>query len=332
MLVNLCPQCRRIHASDAQRCSACGAELGEGDSWWPSQPLPAEGEGSLWLDVSAPARAVPVPPEAGPLHLDLTLREVGVPPAQPAAVRGPVAAQGRAAAETGRAARPQAAPVAEPAGWRASTPTPASTPSPKTPDALTLERAAALARAAPQPARRPPPATPGVAAAATASPATRSTQKVARRGEVRRARLRSATPAHPAANEVLVLDPDAGSRGLLRELLQGFGFVVTETAAVAHAAALAAAQPFVAAFLDIRLDAADGGGGIDLCRRLRQDAAQRGAGTLLVLMAADLSPVDRVRADLAGFDDTLVKPASRGAVAGVLDGHGVALPADARRA
>ncbi|MFY9510123.1 MAG: hypothetical protein WAQ05_04020, partial [Rubrivivax sp.] len=52
---------------------------------------------------------------------------------------------------------------------------------------------------------------------------------------------------------------------------------------------------------------------------------------LRVLTSAPLSPVQRVRASLAGFDEVLAKPVSRGNVARVLDARGIVLPSDARR-
>jgi hypothetical protein len=51
----------------------------------------------------------------------------------------------------------------------------------------------------------------------------------------------------------------------------------------------------------------------------------------LVLVAARLQPTDRVRAALAGCDETILKPMSRGVVARVLDVRGISLPSDERR-
>jgi hypothetical protein len=51
---------------------------------------------------------------------------------------------------------------------------------------------------------------------------------------------------------------------------------------------------------------------------------------LLVLASAALQPMDRVRAELAGCDETIVKPVTRGSVAGALDKRGIALPVDPR--
>lgn len=184
-------------------------------------------------------------------------------------------------------------------------------------------------------ARRPPPA--AAARPATEAPsadelARRRANKVAARGAVRRARLQNVAAQLSTAPEILVLDRDAGARYELCALLQAFGFQVQATADTAEAAALAASGRFAAAFVDVALDAADGGTGIELCRRVREsNQRQGGAGTLLVLVAAQLRPLDRVRADLAGCDEAIVKPVSRGSVAKVLDERGIPLPSDARR-
>jgi CheY-like chemotaxis protein len=163
-----------------------------------------------------------------------------------------------------------------------------------------------------------------------ADKAARAALKVARRGAVRRDRLQSTAAASAAAPDVLVLDADDTACHQMCSLLRGFGFGVRSTANVAEAFALATAQPFVAVFADVALDGS--GGGIGLFQHVRGTAQRHGAGsTLLVLAAARLSHIDRVRAELAGCDEAITKPVSRGSVARVLDSHGVALPSDARR-
>lgn len=148
----------------------------------------------------------------------------------------------------------------------------------------------------------------------------------AKRAAVRRARNRAAAAALPdTVPEVLVLDADTPARAKLRDLLVGFGFGVHVVDGVPRAAALLGERPFIAAFFDIAVDETDGGAGIELCRLAKQ------RGTLVVLVAPPLSPVQRVRADLAGVDEVLAQPVRRGDVARVLDARGVALPSDARR-
>ena len=164
--------------------------------------------------------------------------------------------------------------------------------------------------------------------------AARAAKKIARRAAVRHARLsaHSVTPGSAAEPpKMLVLDADVAARSLLCELLRGFGFEVYPVPDTARACALVGTRPFAAVFADVALDAADDGAGIELCRKVRQDGVSRGGdGALLVLVASRLSPVDRVRADLAGCAEAILKPVTRSSVARVLDTHGIALPADAR--
>jgi CheY-like chemotaxis protein len=160
------------------------------------------------------------------------------------------------------------------------------------------------------------------------SHAARAEARAARRAAVRLARLQgSAADNGHFVPEVLVLDRDAVARDTLSGLLRLFGFGVIGVADANRAALLLAERPFTAVFADIALDGADGGIGIEFCRRLREAAAPK----VLVLVSAPLKGVDRVRAQLLGFDGMLPKPARRGDVARVLDARGVALPCDARR-
>lgn len=164
-----------------------------------------------------------------------------------------------------------------------------------------------------------------------ADPAARAANKIARRAAVRRARV-AATP-RPALTDVLVYDSDDSARHLLCSLLLGFGFGVRSAPSVDEAAALAATQGFVAAFVDI------GAAGVndavlDLLEKLRSASGDASGAPppLRVLVAAQLRPLDRVRADLAGCSAVLSKPLSRSSVARVLDVAGIALPSDARHA
>lgn len=157
-------------------------------------------------------------------------------------------------------------------------------------------------------------------------------RKAERRAAVRKSRLRGKTAAGGAstASEVLVFDPHEAERDRLCKLLRDFGFNVFAVGRVDEATALAASHTFAAAFVEIALDAADGGAGIDLCQQVRSAGAGHG-GTLLILTATRLKPMDRVRAELAGCEETLLKPVTRGNVAGVLDSRGIALPIDRRQ-
>lgn len=165
--------------------------------------------------------------------------------------------------------------------------------------------------------------------------AARAMKKAAKRAEVRRLRSRDNAAAGgiaPFTPEVLVLDADEAAREALCSLLRGFGFDVHAAAGMAEAAAVATTQSIVAIFVDLALRSDDGGDGIDLCKYILGSGWLHGDGaSALVLVAAQLRPMDRVRAQLAGCAAALLKPTSRGAVAGVLDARGITLPSDARR-
>ncbi len=155
-------------------------------------------------------------------------------------------------------------------------------------------------------------------------------QRAERRAEVRRARLQGMVRPADQVPEVLVVDVDDGARAQLVTLLLAFGFGVHSVATPARAHALLDATPFVAVFADVPLDGSDEGAGIAFCKHAKLPVD--GHTPLLVYVARSPTAIDRVRAQLAGCDDMIPKPPTRGHVAGVLDMHGVALPSDARRA
>jgi hypothetical protein len=182
--------------------------------------------------------------------------------------------------------------------------------------------------------------------------ADRAAQRAARRAQVRRDRVRDREPATPSATvtatpsaavtasatatasapnaaELLVLCAAEADCGELCTLLRNFGFAVRVMPAPP---ALAAPWPHGAVFVAMTMRTGDGGDAIDLCSQVRENS--RLPGTLkpvLVLVAEQLSATDRVRAGLAGCNEILLGPATRGSVARVLEARGVALPSDARR-
>jgi CheY-like chemotaxis protein len=289
MNFHLCPHCRQVNDADALVCEACGRELAADETVPGALQRSADGRsaGALWLDE-------PVPP------VELTLREIVAMTA--AAPRPPTAA---AAGDTRAAASPS--------------PLPPLPPLPPIVDDVLLR---AVEAAPPEPAA-------SLAGSARSSPADRAAEaRAARRAAVRRARLQAAGVAgDDFVPEVMVMDSDNATRDALCSLLRGFGFGVHAVPDAPRAAALIAERPFTAVFVDIALDGADGGHGIEMCRRLHEATSS----TALVLVSAPLNTVDRVRAQLLGFDSVLAKPAQRGDVARVLDARGIALPSDARR-
>lgn len=195
---------------------------------------------------------------------------------------------------------------------------------------------------APQPTEElvdsgPPPAAqrPVEFGTATADRAAQRALKAERRAGVRRARLRQASAgqgSEPVVADVLVLESDPDTRAALCSLLEMFGFVVHAMDKSAPALLLVASRPLAAAFVGIDLDTDDGSHGLDRCKRLSEACRQRGGdATVLVGVAAPLRPMDRVRAELAGCDEAIVKPVTRGGVAHVFDVRGIAMPRDARQ-
>jgi CheY-like chemotaxis protein len=158
-------------------------------------------------------------------------------------------------------------------------------------------------------------------------------KKAERRAAVRRTRLRGKKAADPelALTDVLVCDAHEGEREAMCSLLRGFGFHVYAVNRAEDALPLLVSRRFVAAFVDIALDESDGGAGVQLCQKWHELDQRRGVHSLLVLASAALQPMERVRAQMAGCDKILVKPVTRGSLAGALDSHGVALPADPRK-
>ena len=159
--------------------------------------------------------------------------------------------------------------------------------------------------------------------------AERAEQRDARRAQVRRDRRHDDDAGEASRSpEMLLLCAESDEGSALCQLLRAFGFAVQVRATLPD---LPAPWPFVAVFVDraLRLDGSDG---IELCHQTRERSRLPGERRpLLILSAATLSATDRVRAGLAGCNEILVGPVTRGALAGVLDARGIALPSDARR-
>ena len=161
--------------------------------------------------------------------------------------------------------------------------------------------------------------------------AERSEQRAARRAQVRLDRLRDAhdTAPAPTVPEVLVLAADTRADAPLCELLQAFGFTVNVLGQLPESPA---PWPFVAVFVDVTRGVAGGGDAIELCNDVRERS--RLPGTLkpaLMLVADQLGSIERVRAGLAGCNEILLGPLTRGHVARALEARAIALPSDARR-
>jgi CheY-like chemotaxis protein len=298
MFIHRCQVCHRLLSAGAERCAGCATAVQAGFAQ--TQPPPARAKpassGAIWLD-------------------DLTQP-------QPQATNG---ARRTAATVPGELHELTITLLDVQAGAPASVQRCVASALPQA-DALLLSTH--QARLAPAPAAEGAPVV-----LQPAQPKTvQARRKAERRAAVRKSRLRgkAAAGAASTASAVLVFDPHEAERNRLCNLLRDFGFRVFAAGRVDEAAALAASHNFAAAFVEIAFDAADGGAGIDLCKQVHAGGACRG-DTLLVLTASRLQPMDRVRAELAGCDETLLKPVTRGNVAGVLDSRGIALPIDRRQ-
>ena len=115
--------------------------------------------------------------------------------------------------------------------------------------------------------------------------------------------------------------------------LRILGFTVFQATTASEAAAQAASRPFSAVFANVAFDGErDGGLGIAMCRTVKTVGQRHGTETLFVVVVSQgLSPMDRVRAELAGCDETLVQPVRRADIARVFDTRGIPLPYDPRR-
>jgi CheY-like chemotaxis protein len=292
MIVNLCPACRRANAVEARQCRGCGARLEEPDT----QPLAVRARGSagaIWLDdlVSPPGTDAPVTGRSAPAEPALSLTLLDIDTRSAVESVSPALKQGQDNEEFV-----------------------VSDPEPR--PAVTFPEIEAPASEGPRKAG-----------------SSGKNGKAERRAAVRRTRLRGrkATDPELPLTDVLVCDAHEGERETLRSLLRGFGFHVYAVNRAEEALPLLVSRRFVAAFVDIALDESDGGAGIQLCQKWHELDQRRGVHSLLVLASAELQPMERVRAQMAGCDKILVKPVTRGSLAGALDSHGVALPADPRK-
>ena len=320
MLTNLCPACRRVNADDAQNCLVCGADLGEADTV--RLPLHPKAQhhsaGALWLDDLV---VPPVVPQVVPQIVPNL-----VPPVGPQIVPHLV---------PNVESLPQSEIDAEPFSLTLRDLDPPADP-PREDTPMTLE----LVRSDPE-AQRPvmaPSRVQPTAKTPSDNPAHTPRPRADRRAAVRHGRHRRepATPrSEPTAAAALVVGAPNPTREALCEMLQAFGFIVHATDNSAEALARAAASSLRVAFVSAEWHSASGDSienGLNLCSRLRQAEAHIGdSRAVLVLMVKDMRPMDRVRSELAGCDDALSSPITRGSVARLLHARHIHLPADPRR-
>ena len=305
-----CPHCAARNDVTSTRCRACGTALTPGATGLVRLPFPSsDGSGdsgsaatdgalprlsmqdALWTDDTTVPSPLELTPEA--VALTVNLLDLGDPKASPGA-------------QPESPLHPQLV---------------RSDPEPAFPAAVEAEPAAEQA-------------TEGIGIAAPKGAAP-ETAKAAHRAAVRHARLARESPeigATVGPPDVLVLDDNDAARAQLCSLIEGFGFRAHAARTHAEARAMLATRGFVAVFLDIVLSGTARDAAADLCQRVKQAPAHAsGRAAALLIVGSGARPVDRVRASLAGADQFLVKPASRGDVVRALDACGVALPSDPRR-
>jgi CheY-like chemotaxis protein len=173
---------------------------------------------------------------------------------------------------------------------------------------------------------RPAAEPPAPAAARPLSPVELARRRAEQRAAVRRTQQRRhAVPDAPTLRDVLVLEPDTDARIDLCAVLESFGFRTHVAVTVAEAEGLSLRHRHVAAFLGVGDDAALTAG---LCRRLHDVA--RGRPSALIAVGERDHHADRVQLQLAGADQLLLRPLTRGAIARALMDCGLGLPDDPR--
>ena len=106
-----------------------------------------------------------------------------------------------------------------------------------------------------------------------------------------------------SSGPILIVEDDAGVRGLLTELLEGAGYATRCAQTGEEGLALARAERPALAILDVSLS---GLSGYEVCRALRDDLGERLA--IMFVSGARTESFDRVAGLLVGADDYLSKP------------------------
>lgn len=160
-------------------------------------------------------------------------------------------------------------------------------------------------------------------------------RKAARRAAVRRDRMaRQAAEsglAQAMPTDVLVVDRDDPARYRLCMLLDSFGFNVQSARSPAQASALLLSHLYLAVFADIDLQDNQPEGGVAVATLAKAGRLPDGRQPALVIMSAQPTPAERVLAALAGSEQFLAKPLSRGDVARVLEACDMQMPKDPRK-
>ncbi len=324
---NVCPACVRLNLPDAGICSTCGSTL-HGAAKRPAETfvdltemeLDADTTPSVHLDAPElrrwfNSRTGGLDAQAEPAHAAAMHEpDAPLPPPLPPLTLREVEAMS-APDDDATPANPLPPGVI------------VSDPDAQPPQALAKRAAAATP---PQARRSTTPAAP-----ANTAPDAKASTKVQRRAQVRRKVLANkgqpVTTATPA--DALVLESDDAARVQLCALLEAFGFRTHPVQSTMQAVRMLAAKRYAVAFLSIIFDGSAGPASHDLCSRVKAPPVHaHDSVCALIVVTGSARPLERVRAELAGCDAFLPKPASRGTVAQALEACGVALPIDARQA
>jgi two-component system sensor histidine kinase/response regulator len=115
-----------------------------------------------------------------------------------------------------------------------------------------------------------------------------------------------APPVEATAGRVMIVDDEASTRELLRDLLELWGHLVVEAGSGEEAIRMAAEGPPDAILLDVMMPGMDG---FEVCRRLKEDP--RTAAVPVLMVTALSSRDERLQGIEAGASDFLSKPIDR---------------------
>jgi DNA-binding response OmpR family regulator len=120
----------------------------------------------------------------------------------------------------------------------------------------------------------------------------------------------SGSPLAVPSLRILVVDPDADTRALYEHSFLTAGFEVSQAADGRDALTKALVRPPSLVVMELRLPLIDG---VALCEILKRDRATR--PTPILIVTAEIRPVELERVRRAGADDVLCKPVPLGVLA-----------------
>lgn len=315
-LVMRCPRCETINVRSRRRCHRCQVPLHDGD---PVRSLPtaaAESVAGPRVPDSDAMDTVPMPYRVEPLPEEAAIRFDAGPAGGPWSPYAPAPDDAQAEPAGSLSLRGEGLPASRPA----ARPTAAVRLNPSTLPATAREALWSVGPAALQP--------PLLGAVAPHAPDPRRA-KAERRAKVRQRQLRAQRGVQPDGetlpSDVLLLESHVESRATIGMVLEAFGFHPRIAASAAEALAMATRRRYAVVLLGIGPQRDETPA---LCQRLR--ALPGLAHTPVIAIGDARHHMDRVRMQLAGAAETLLRPVDRGALARCLQAHGIALPRDPR--